>query len=60
MHHDTRALRLACPSGLLTTIRKVLEKAGAAREVMPPERITPPWASRCAHIPFSVERLRSS
>jgi len=28
VHHDTRALRLACPSGLLTTIRKALEKAG--------------------------------
>ena len=27
MHHDTRALRLTCPSGLLTTIRKALEKA---------------------------------
>ena len=28
MHHDTRALRLACPSGLLTTIREAREKAG--------------------------------
>jgi hypothetical protein len=28
VHPDTRALRLACPSGLLTTIRKALEKTG--------------------------------
>jgi len=28
VHPDARTLRLACPSGLLTTIRKALEKAG--------------------------------
>ena len=29
MHLDARTLRLACPSGLLTTIRKALEDARA-------------------------------
>ena len=28
MHYDVRTLRLTCASGLLTTIRKALEKAG--------------------------------
>ena len=48
MHHDTRALRLACPSGLLTTIRKVLGSRGCSRG----------HAAR-AHHPAVGEQVRS-